>query len=148
MREMETQDQQPLGGLQADTMGFGKTVMIIAAMIANQPTDQDSKCTLIVCPSALVTQWNREIAAHTEPNVFKSIMCYHSSHASRTFRANCESTIANADVVITTYQEVLKSYPNFKPPKEIILPEEREEWWKKTWEQASFWTWLFSFDID
>lgn len=43
MRERETQDVQPLGGLQADAMGLGKTVMTIAAMISNPPTLGDSK---------------------------------------------------------------------------------------------------------
>lgn len=43
MRERETQDVQPLGGLQADAMGLGKTVMTIAAMITNPPTHEDSK---------------------------------------------------------------------------------------------------------
>ena len=43
MRARETQDAEPLGGLQADEMGLGKTVMTIAAMISNPPTPQDSK---------------------------------------------------------------------------------------------------------
>lgn len=43
MRERETQDVQPLGGLQADAMGLGKTVMTIAAMISNPPAPEDSK---------------------------------------------------------------------------------------------------------
>lgn len=43
MRERETQDVQPLGGLQADAMGLGKTVMTIAAMITNPPTPGNSK---------------------------------------------------------------------------------------------------------
>lgn len=43
MRERETQDVQPLGGLQADAMGLGKTIMTIAAMISNPPTAGDSK---------------------------------------------------------------------------------------------------------
>lgn len=43
MRERETQDAEPLGGLQADGMGLGKTVMAIATMISNLPTLQDSK---------------------------------------------------------------------------------------------------------
>lgn len=43
MRERETQDEEPLGGLQADAMGLGKTVMTIAVMISNPPTLEDSK---------------------------------------------------------------------------------------------------------
>lgn len=42
MRERETQDVQPLGGLLADAMGLGKTVMTIAAMISNPPSSEDS----------------------------------------------------------------------------------------------------------
>ena len=137
MRERETQDVRPLGGLQADSMGLGKTVMMIASMIANPPADHDSKCTLIVCTSALLTQWRAEITKHTEQDVFKTIICYQADQAIKTFGHNCESTIAFADIVITTYQEVLRSYPKDKPPADNIGAVAREEWWSKVYEEAS-----------
>ena len=41
----------------ADQMGLGKTVMMIATMIANRATQENEpKCTLIVCSPALMTQ--------------------------------------------------------------------------------------------
>lgn len=136
MRQRETQDE-PFGGLEADTMGIGKTVMMIADMVANPPTEHDSKCTLIVCTPALLSQWRREIDKHTEQGVFKTIIRYQASEALRMFASSCESNIASADIVLTTYQEVLRSYPKSKPPAEILDLEKRVEWWKKTYEEAS-----------
>ena len=57
MKERETGVDEPFGGILADGMGLGKTLMTIALMIANPPTRSDkSKATLIVCTPALLTQ--------------------------------------------------------------------------------------------
>ncbi|MCJ1469878.1 hypothetical protein MMC07_008522 [Pseudocyphellaria aurata] len=135
MRERETQDVQPLGGILADAMGLGKTVMTIAAMISNPPSSEDSQTTLIVCTPALVTQWRHELDKHAEPKLFSSIIRYQASTVARMFGTRCEAIISKAQVVLTTYQEVLKSYPKYNPPKEVILPEMKEAWWTKTYDE-------------
>ena len=135
MRERETGDVEPLGGLQADEMGLGKTVMTIACMISNPPASGTSRCTLIVCTPALITQWESEIRKHTEPKVFTTILKYHGREFTRIYGRDAESQVQNADIVITSYQEVLKSYPRYQPPKEIMLPEKRKEWWTAEYEK-------------
>ena len=136
MRERETGDVEPLGGLQADEMGLGKTVMTIACMISNPPTpDSTSRCTLIVCTPALVTQWESELRKHSEPEVFRRMLKYHGKEFSRIYGRSAEGVIQNADVVFTSYQEVLKSYPRFRPPKEIVLSEKKREWWTEEYEK-------------
>ena len=57
MKEREMSDSEPKGGLLADEMGFGKTVMMIATIIANPPApDEEYRSTLIVCSPALLSQ--------------------------------------------------------------------------------------------
>lgn len=57
MKSREKGTRQPHGGILADQMGLGKTVVTIATMISNRQTNPDrSKCTLIVCSPPLMTQ--------------------------------------------------------------------------------------------
>lgn len=136
MRERETGDLEPLGGLQADEMGLGKTVMTIACMTSNPPApDSTSRCTLIVCTPALVTQWESELRKHSMPGVFPKMLKYHGKEFSRIYGRSAEGEIQKADVVFTSYQEVLKSYPKYRPPKEIVLSEKKREWWTEEYER-------------
>lgn len=130
MHEKETGTDQPYGGLQADTMGFGKTVMMIAAMLANPPGPNDSKCTLIVCTPALLGQWLDEIKKHVKEQVFPHIIRYQAANSEVTFGRNCESAIANANIILTTYQEVVKSYPRYHPPEHVKKSGQVQAWWK------------------
>ena len=135
MRERETGDIEPLGGLQADEMGLGKTVMTIACMVSNPPApDSASRCTLIVCTSALVTQWESEIRKHTEPAVFPAMFKYHAKEFAKIFGRGAERVVQKADVVITSYHEVFRSYPKYRPPLNIMLPEKKREWWTEAYE--------------
>ena len=62
MKEREIGENEPKGGLLADVMGFGKTVMMIATIIANPPgPDEEYRSTLIVCASGLLSQCERDL---------------------------------------------------------------------------------------
>ena len=62
MKEREIGDSEPKGGLLADEMGFGKTVMMIATIIANPPaSDEEYRSTLIVCSPALLSQCKQNL---------------------------------------------------------------------------------------
>ncbi|KAI9821629.1 MAG: hypothetical protein M1827_002210 [Pycnora praestabilis] len=123
MREREIGTEEPLGGLCADEMGFGKTVMMIAAMIANPPLPGDTrKTTLIVATRSLVTQWADEIDKHTKDDALGIVVRHHSG--SKTIGPGAVQFLQMADVVLTTYTEVLKSYPKYDPPKELVSSEE------------------------
>ena len=62
MKEREIGDNEPKGGLLADEMGFGKTVMMIATIIANPPAlDEEYRSTLIVCSPALLSQCEQDL---------------------------------------------------------------------------------------
>ncbi len=61
MKEREIGENEPKGGLLADEMGFGKTVMMIATIIANPPAlDEEHRSTLIVCSPALLSQCEQD----------------------------------------------------------------------------------------
>lgn len=135
MRERETGTVHPLGGLQADQMGFGKTVMMIATILANPPGPHDSKCTLIVCTPAILTQWMDEISLHVEHGVLPHIFRFQASTCLATFGKNCEPVLSNANIILTTYQEVVRSYPRHKFPKGLTTAEQKENWWKGIYER-------------
>jgi len=135
----------PKGGILAESMGLGKTVEVIACMLANpspiaavvnsnedqihpqlSPTDHseeavrvyrsktivNSRATLIVTPPSILTQWEREIARHT--NNLKVIvypgmkdLCGRSSSSStphKDFHLVNPRVLADADVVLVTFQ--------------------------------------------
>jgi len=51
-----------LGGCLADDMGLGKTVQVIALHLHRHAIDPDTGPTLVVCPTSLLGNWEREIA--------------------------------------------------------------------------------------
>ena len=130
MHENETGTIEPLGGLQADVMGLGKTVMMIATILANPPGPNDSKCTLIVCTPSLLAQWMDEIEKHVEKGVFPQIIRYQASTSEVTFGRNIETALKNANIILTSYQEVVKSYPRYRPPKHLKTAEQVQSWWE------------------
>lgn len=50
-----------LGGCLADDMGLGKTVMLIALHLLRVDRDRAGGPTLVVCPTSIVANWEREI---------------------------------------------------------------------------------------
>lgn len=133
MHELETGLDKPTGGMMADQMGLGKTVMTIAAMVANRPSAGDGpKTTLIVAMPALVDQWMDEFAKHLKPGVFPGVIKHHA--LSKVAGSGALYIMQTADVVLTTYGEVIKSYPKFSPPEDLKTLEEKLSWWDEIWD--------------
>ena len=128
MRDRENGQDRPLGGIQADEMGFGKTVMMIANILDGQPEFNDLvRTTLIVCTPALVPQWMREIDRHTEPNVLSDVLMY--AAGSRLQTNDVVKALQKYQIVVTTYGEILRSYPKYLPPAELVTDKQRQDWW-------------------
>jgi len=64
MRQRENSTKEPKGGILADQMGLGKTIMMLANILNGKSLVGKKKCktTLIVASPALVAQWRREIS--------------------------------------------------------------------------------------
>lgn len=145
MVERETATDGSNGGLCADEMGFGKTLQVLATMIANPPPlGETRKTTLVVATPALVSQWADEIETHVDENALGIVIRHHSS--ARVSGNNAVLLLQQASVILTTYGEVLKSYPKYNPPIDILSYEKKKEWWEAHYKknrgplhQISFW---------
>ena len=113
-------------------MGMGKTVMAIALMIARPPTRLDKqKATLVVCTPALLIQWHSEIQKHVSETSLKDVMLHHSGQ--RQSGRGAIGRMERADVVLTTYHEVMRSYPKADVPEDIETSEALQAWWQRVW---------------
>ncbi|XP_008438555.2 DNA repair protein RAD5B [Cucumis melo] len=123
-----TATQMARGGILADAMGLGKTVMTIALILARMgkgcPDNQKSTVnknvitekksqksrtkarggTLIVCPMALLGQWKEELEIHSEPESISIFVHYGGD------RTNNPEVLSGYDVVLTTYGVLTSAY--------------------------------------
>jgi SNF2 family DNA or RNA helicase len=139
MRKRENSTQQPRGGILADTMGLGKTIMMLTNIV-NGKSLQKSNCrtTLIVASAALVSQWRQEIADKvcTTKEDKHGIGRVKEYHASAQIRGNQEiEELEDCDIVLTTYTQVQKSYPKAEPPEEYTDSKQKDAWWDKYYEE-------------
>lgn len=141
MRRRENAQHEPRGGILADQMGLGKTIMMLANIVNGKPVMKDAKprCTLIVAAPALVGQWVQEIATHTQSQRESK---KHGIGLVVQFRAgnriqsnNTEAVLSEADIVLTTYHEVAKSYPKANVPANLVTAEQKDDWWREHFEQ-------------
>ena len=144
MREREGIDpdtgkptNNPQGGLQCDAMGLGKTVMTIATIMADRhqqlhrpgkkkPQDANVKelSTLIVAPASILHQWRDEIRKHADENFVGNIGMYSGA-------ANMdEYALERLGVVLTTYAQVVKSYPKKEYPMHLVTAQQKDAWWR------------------
>ncbi|PNS17355.1 hypothetical protein CAC42_7038 [Sphaceloma murrayae] len=106
------------GGILADDMGLGKTVQAIALMSTRRSPALSNKTTLILCPVALLRQWQEEIATKLKRgNHRMSVFIHHQAHKKKT-----HEELRGFDVVLTTFGTVaseMKKRDKFLARKEI-----------------------------
>lgn len=139
MRKRENATQAPRGGILGDTMGLGKTIMMLCNIV-NGRVLHTKKChtTLIVASAALVSQWRQEIADKVYTNREKKygIGRVKEYHATAQIKSNQElEELRECDIVLTTYTQVQKSYPNTEIPSQYTTAKQKAEWWKDHFEE-------------
>jgi hypothetical protein len=87
--------QLGLGACLADDMGLGKTAQLIATMLA----DRTDEPTLVVCPTSVLGNWERELAKFA-PDL--KVLVHHGTQRATTPREFSESC-SKHDVVLTSY---------------------------------------------
>jgi len=87
--------KQCVGGIQADAMGLGKTVMILALLLKSKQGEKSTGTTLVVAPLSLIAQWEEELGSKTN---LTHIVYYGDSSKS----AISKSSFDRVDVVVTT----------------------------------------------
>ncbi|KAH9998504.1 SNF2 family N-terminal domain-containing protein [Russula compacta] len=94
------------GALCGDSMGLGKTLTMIALILAtkNEVSPEYSKGTLIVVPLSVLSNWEKQIQDHCTPGTLSSAVYY---GATRDISAE---ELQKYDIVITTYQTVVGEY--------------------------------------
>ncbi|KAL2820462.1 SNF2 family N-terminal domain-containing protein [Aspergillus cavernicola] len=119
MRDRENSPEEPKGGLLCDEMGFGKTFEALVNIVDGFPADPHDpvKTTLIVAPSHLVKHWMDQMRAHCDEDYLEDAIEYHANAKLSTL--NVVKSLLKFRIVVTTYDEIRRSYPVFKPPKDV-----------------------------
>ncbi|KAI9463683.1 SNF2 family N-terminal domain-containing protein [Lactarius psammicola] len=97
------------GALCGDSMGLGKTLTMIALILAtkNDISSDYSNSTLIVVPLSVLSNWEKQIQDHCVPNTLSYAIYYGSG---RDLSAN---DLQKYDIVVTTYQTVVGENSGF-----------------------------------
>ncbi|EXF86451.1 SNF2 family domain-containing protein [Colletotrichum fioriniae PJ7] len=103
-------DRLPQGGILADAMGMGKTIVTLSCMIGNQPNDllvrKGRGATLVVCNNGhSIDQWMNEVKAHCEGEFASRIVHYSSSH-----KMDVE-LLESFNIVFASYRQISNSAP-------------------------------------
>ena len=133
MKERELGPDGPIGGICADELGLGKTLQMLACIIANPSSDPDCKTDLLITSPALIRQWLDEIDKHVESPILETVCTYQSARERLT--RGTERSLKSHNLVCTTWDEVRKSYGKAQPPPEYITREQQVLWWKDYWEE-------------
>jgi len=113
MRKREQLGSSPRGGLLADDQGLGKTFSAIALIAANPPPPRwrargdagvpkkPGGGTLVVCPTSVLRQWQRELESKLTAAANLRVLVHHGVG-----RTKLPSDLAEYDVVLTTFAVV------------------------------------------
>ena len=104
MKSMEEGSNK--GGILADGMGLGKTIQALALMVSQKSSDRACKTTLIVCPVALLKQWDREITTKLKPDHQLKVYTLHSEK-----RHVQWAKLRTFDIVLTTFGRAVLPIP-------------------------------------
>lgn len=103
------------------------------------PSKTKLRTTLIVASPSLISQWFQEIRDHTytsreHKHGLGKVIVY---KAGSRFKSNDDAGfLEEADIVLTTYYEVSKSYPKAVIPPSKVTAKQKDEWWRDFYEKV------------
>jgi SNF2 family DNA or RNA helicase len=89
--------QWGLGACLADDMGLGKTPTTIALLLAERVERKKTKPALVICPTSVVSNWERELAR------FAPDLRVHAHHGAARKKADFAMQANKHDVVLSSY---------------------------------------------
>jgi SNF2 family DNA or RNA helicase len=105
--------------------------MMLANIVNGQPPKGVyPRTTLLVASPSLLSQWSSEIEQHTKCGL--KIMRYGAGN--RLLSSHWKQILDQHDIILTTYAEVMRSYPKNEPPIECQTAEQKIAWWKDVFE--------------
>ena len=108
-RWMMCLDRAGFGGILADDMGLGKTVQVIAVLLAEKTKSGACRPSLVVAPTSLVYNWEKEIARFA-PGLRVQMIC----GARENRQGILQKGGADADVLITTYDMLKRDIEHYE----------------------------------
>ncbi|KAF7133795.1 hypothetical protein CNMCM5793_005207 [Aspergillus hiratsukae] len=131
MRDRENSTSPPYGGFLCDVMGYGKTIQALANIVDGRCVDPGDpvKTTLIVVPPHLVGHWERQILKHCEKDAVGEVLIYCAQNRLRTL--DVIQSLQRYSVIITTYDEVRRSYPRLERKGEVVDENKIIEMWEE-----------------
>ncbi|KAK6344981.1 hypothetical protein TWF718_006926 [Orbilia javanica] len=115
---VKQEESRNKGGILADDMGLGKTIQAIALIVHRKSSNPHHKTTLIVCPVALMAQWQREIQLKVKAQNPLSTYIYHGTQPRKYKNFNA---LKNFDVILTSYGTIAGEFKK----KQAWLAEKR-----------------------
>ncbi|KAI0634006.1 SNF2 family N-terminal domain-containing protein [Trametes polyzona] len=111
----EREEGKKTGGILADDMGLGKTISTLTRILDGRPTKKDKTAgyaasTLVICPVALVSQWESEVKKYTT-----GLRVRQHHGASRT---SDPYELERAHIVVTSYSVVTSEYGAYSAGKD------------------------------
>ena len=107
MRWLYLLTQLRLGACLADDMGLGKTIQVLSLLIVLKGESRHPrKPSLVVAPASLLANWAAEIARFS-PSL-KAVVAHPSAMPAEQLKSDCAQTLADADLVITSYGSIAR----------------------------------------
>ncbi|KAK6539512.1 hypothetical protein TWF694_009731 [Orbilia ellipsospora] len=110
------------GGILADDMGLGKTIQALSLILHRKSTRPHHKTTLIICPVALMAQWQREIELKVKNQYALSTYVFHGQQNKKFKDFNI---LKEFDVVLTSYGTIAGEYKkleSWRKQKRVQFP--------------------------
>ena len=111
-RWLRTMEELGFGAILADDMGLGKTIQIITLLLAAKERG-DNRPSLVVCPTSLVLNWEREIARFAP--ALTTLCVIGDAGARRSLLQTVADGEESYDVLITSYDMLKRDVALYEP---------------------------------